>query len=136
MASLPHFFLLVQIMSGGNLVVHRRAGPVAAWRRGAHDMLCNRCVVTVGRRPGARVDAHIIRQRGKALRQPRLQAMLARGRVRLGDKTVVDGIAAVADAVREPGNSDDLAYRVVTAVYSSLEDFDGKASRGGRSRIA
>jgi dihydroxyacetone kinase-like protein len=64
-----------------------------------------------------------------------VQAMLSRGRVSLGDKTVVDGIAAIADAVGA-ASSGDVAATVVKAVEDALAAFKPKPALSGRARLA
>lgn len=63
-----------------------------------------------------------------------VQAMLSRGRVSLGDKTVVDGVAAIAAALGASG--DDTGATAMRAVEETLEAFRPKPARSGRARLA
>lgn len=61
-----------------------------------------------------------------------LEAMMARGKGKLGDKTVLDSLAAIEAALR--GAGDDPLEAAVRAARDTVQDFQGKANRLGRAR--
>ncbi|MBK6601009.1 MAG: DAK2 domain-containing protein [Betaproteobacteria bacterium] len=64
-----------------------------------------------------------------------LAAMMARGKANLGEKTVLDAVAACAGAVK--GVDDPAAQRAkaVAAVDAALREFHGRPCMVGRARI-
>lgn len=62
-----------------------------------------------------------------------LDAMMARGKGRLGDKTVLDSLAAVAAALRD-GADAGMLDRAVDAARTAVDDFRPKPNRLGRAR--
>ena len=63
-----------------------------------------------------------------------LAAMMARGKGSLGDKTVLDVLAAIAEAMR--GAPDGVAYqRCLEAARTTLETFKDKPNKLGRARM-
>ena len=64
-----------------------------------------------------------------------LAAMMARGKANLGEKTVLDAVAACANAVE--GIDDPAAQRAkaVEAVDAALQEFHGRPCMVGRARI-
>lgn len=68
-----------------------------------------------------------------ALVEGALAAMMARGKGRLGDKTVLDSLAAVGKALgNEPGP--DMLERAVDAARTTLEEFRSRPNKLGRAR--
>ncbi len=68
-----------------------------------------------------------------ALLSGALEAMMARGKGRLGDKTVLDSLAAVGEALGD-GPEPDMLDRAVDAARTVLEDFRSRPNRLGRAR--
>jgi dihydroxyacetone kinase-like protein len=62
--------------------------------------------------------------------------MSARGGASLGDKTVLDGLAAISTALRDAGNGADRAGIARQAVADTLDRFRDQRSKIGRARIA
>ena len=62
-------------------------------------------------------------------------AMMTRGGARLGDKTVVDAIQAVADATAGIAEQQALRERAAEAATASLAAFRGRPCRVGRARM-
>jgi hypothetical protein len=62
-------------------------------------------------------------------------AMLARGGARLGDKTVVDALQAVAQATTAISEPVEIRRRASAAASASLEAFRGRPCRMGRARM-
>ena len=61
-------------------------------------------------------------------------AMMARGKGSLGDKTVLDVLHAIAEAMR--GAPEGVAYeRCLEAAHTTLEGFKGKPNKLGRARM-
>lgn len=56
-----------------------------------------------------------------------------RGKTEVGDKTILDGIAAAADALQAAGDADQATGDVVTAAAGAVEDTKGLQSRRGRA---
>ena len=65
-----------------------------------------------------------------------LGAMQARGGAKLGDKTVLDGLAAIAAALSQKPDRTAFSASANEALAASLEEFRGKPSRVGRARLA
>lgn len=63
------------------------------------------------------------------------QRMMARGKANLGDKTVLDVIAAAVEALRTSQGADEAARVVPAAVERTIADFRGKPNKAGRARI-
>ena len=68
-----------------------------------------------------------------ALLRGALEAMMARGKGRLGDKTVLDSLAAVGEALGD-GPEPDMLDSAVDAARTVLEDFRSRPNRLGRAR--
>ena len=62
-----------------------------------------------------------------------LEAMMARGKGHLGDKTVLDSLAAVEQALREKPATEMLDTAIATA-RATLEEFRPKPNKLGRAR--
>lgn len=62
-------------------------------------------------------------------------AMMKRGKASLGDKTVLDPIAAVAKAISGKENQADLADAAIRAARSTLADFRQRPCKVGRARM-
>lgn len=56
-----------------------------------------------------------------------------RGKTEVGDKTILDGIAAAADALRSATDSDEATTAVVDAAARAVEETKGLQSRRGRA---
>ena len=65
-----------------------------------------------------------------------LDAMRTRGGAKLGDKTVLDGLAAIAAALSQQSDSTAFSASADEALRLSLEEFRGKQSRIGRARLS
>jgi dihydroxyacetone kinase-like protein len=63
-----------------------------------------------------------------------LSAMMNRGKASLGDKTVLDSLAAIAEATRS-ASTDTMAAAAKTAAVDTLEAFRGKPNKIGRARM-
>ncbi len=64
-----------------------------------------------------------------------VEAMMARGKGSLGDKTVLDGLDAVAKASDGLKDPQELLAIAAVAVGATLSDFRGHQSRLGRARM-
>ena len=64
-----------------------------------------------------------------------LAAMMARGKANLGEKTVLDTVAACANAVKGVDDPADQRARAVAAVDAALSEFRGRPCMIGRARI-
>lgn len=62
-----------------------------------------------------------------------LDAMMARGKGNLGDKTVLDSLAAVEGAVRGKPEAD-MLDAAIQAAHDTVENFKSKPNRLGRAR--
>lgn len=62
-------------------------------------------------------------------------AMLARGKAKIGDKTVVDSLDAVARAIAGQSELASIRQVAATSARKALNDFRGKPCRMGRARI-
>lgn len=67
------------------------------------------------------------------LLQGALAAMMARGKGQLGDKTVLDSLAAVQAALRDAPEAE-MLVTAVSAARSTVEDFRHKPNKLGRAR--
>ncbi|CAN7747541.1 dihydroxyacetone kinase subunit L [Rhizobium sp. LjRoot258] len=61
--------------------------------------------------------------------------MLSLGRSRLDDKTIIDGLHAVAMAVEGPTTQDEMARAADEAAKHAIREFKGKPCRVGRARM-
>lgn len=64
-----------------------------------------------------------------------LAAMMARGKASLGEKTVLDAVAACANAVKGLADPVEQRAKAVVAVDAALREFRGRPCRVGRARI-
>ena len=64
-----------------------------------------------------------------------LAAMMARGKANLGEKTVLDTVAACANAVKGVDDPAEQRVRAVAAVDAALREFRGRPCMIGRARI-
>lgn len=64
-----------------------------------------------------------------------LAAMMARGKANLGEKTVLDAVAACANAVKGIDDPGEQRARAVAAVDAALREFHGRPCMVGRARI-
>lgn len=64
-----------------------------------------------------------------------VEAMIARGGAKLGDKTVLDILHALAKGVSGLSDADMVAQAALKASASTLEEFRGKPNRVGRARM-
>jgi dihydroxyacetone kinase-like protein len=64
-----------------------------------------------------------------------LEAMQRRGKAALGDKTVVDAVAATAEAVRGVDAPDAMLPAAQQAVREAIEEFRDREARQGRARM-
>ena len=64
-----------------------------------------------------------------------LAAMMARGKANLGEKTVLDAVAACADAVKGVDDPVEQRAKAVVAVDAALREFRGRPCLVGRARI-
>lgn len=62
-------------------------------------------------------------------------AMIARGGASLGDKTVLDSLDAIADAVKDARTPDQAASAAAKAAADALEAFRSRPNRIGRARM-
>ena len=69
------------------------------------------------------------------LLQTVLEALMARGGAGLGDKTVLDPLAAVQHALRESGDTGQFPALAVQAVKTTLEAYRQKPNKIGRARM-
>lgn len=70
-----------------------------------------------------------------ALLEDALAAMMARGKAQLGEKTVLDALAACAQAVQGHDEPDEQRARAVEAVDAALREFRDRRCMVGRARI-
>lgn len=71
-----------------------------------------------------------------ALLDSAVQAMIERGGGTLGDKSVLDGLHAVAQAIKGEPDCGIVALRAHEAACTSLQAFRGEPCRLGRARLA
>jgi dihydroxyacetone kinase-like protein len=64
-----------------------------------------------------------------------LAAMMARGKANLGEKTVLDAVAACANAVKGIDDPAEQRAKAVEAVDAALREFHGRPCMVGRARI-
>lgn len=64
-----------------------------------------------------------------------VQAMMARGKASLGDKTVMDAVSAAAQAIAGLGEPAAMQAKASKAVDTALDDFRDKPNKIGRARI-
>ncbi|MGE0117529.1 MAG: dihydroxyacetone kinase subunit L [Dongiaceae bacterium] len=64
-----------------------------------------------------------------------LEAMMQRGRGTLGDKTVLDVLAAVRDATAGVSDPAAMLAAAASAAQAALDEFRGRLARQGRARI-
>lgn len=64
-----------------------------------------------------------------------LQAMQKRGKANLGDKTVLDSIASLRDALANVADGATMAATAATASQAALDEYRGKLSKQGRARM-
>jgi dihydroxyacetone kinase-like protein len=64
-----------------------------------------------------------------------LAAMMARGKASLGEKTVLDAVAACANAVQGIDDPAEQRAKAVAAVEAALREFHGRPCMVGRARI-
>jgi phosphoenolpyruvate---glycerone phosphotransferase subunit DhaL len=69
------------------------------------------------------------------LLQAALDAMMARGKGNLGDKTVLDSLEAVVAALRGAGEADNMLPAAAKAATDTLESFKVKPNKLGRARM-
>ncbi|MDB6455084.1 DAK2 domain-containing protein, partial [Falsirhodobacter sp. 20TX0035] len=62
-------------------------------------------------------------------------AMIARGKAALGEKTVLDGLQAQVDALDACRNEDNLLDAAIRAAANTVETFQPLPNRAGRARI-
>lgn len=65
-----------------------------------------------------------------------IEEMSSRGGAKLGDKTVLDGLAAISQTLREQPESTDISAAANAAVIQALLEFKNKPSGIGRARVA
>jgi phosphoenolpyruvate---glycerone phosphotransferase subunit DhaL len=63
------------------------------------------------------------------------EAMIARGKAALGDKTVIDAVEAARKATEGLDEPEELLEAAVTAVGQAIEEMKDKPNRVGRARI-
>jgi len=64
-----------------------------------------------------------------------VQKLSARGGAQLGDKTMLDSLQAIAQAIEEASAHDDLADVARAATASALKEFRSQPNRIGRARM-
>lgn len=64
-----------------------------------------------------------------------VSALSARGGASLGDKTMLDSLNAIAIALKQATETDDLRLVARDAAVQAIEDFRGKPNRIGRARM-
>jgi dihydroxyacetone kinase-like protein len=74
-------------------------------------------------------------QEASALLFGAVEAMRRRGKAELGDKTVLDAVAATAEALRLVADPADLLPAAIRATEACLERFRDKPCRQGRARM-
>ena len=70
-----------------------------------------------------------------ALLDDALDAMKQRGKAELGDKTVLDVIAASSQAAKDQSDGSTVLKAINDAVTSTIDDFRSRQSKIGRARI-
>ena len=70
-----------------------------------------------------------------ALLNDALDAMKQRGKAELGDKTVLDVIAASSQAAKDQSDGSSVLKAINHAVTSTIDDFRSRQSKIGRARI-
>ena len=70
-----------------------------------------------------------------ALLNDALDAMKQRGKAELGDKTVLDVIAASSQAAKDQSNGSSVLKAINDAVTSTIDEFRSRQSKIGRARI-
>ena len=70
-----------------------------------------------------------------ALLNDALDAMKQRGKAELGDKTVLDVIAASSQAAKDQSDGSSVLKAINEAVTSTIDDFRSRQSKIGRARI-
>ena len=70
-----------------------------------------------------------------ALLDDALDAMKQRGKAELGDKTVLDVIAASSQAAKDQSDGSSVMKAINDAVTSTIDDFRSRQSKIGRARI-
>ena len=70
-----------------------------------------------------------------ALLDDALDAMKQRGRAELGDKTVLDVIAASSQAAKDQSDGSSVLKAINDAVTSTIDEFRSRQSKIGRARI-
>ena len=70
-----------------------------------------------------------------ALLNDALDAMKQRGKAELGDKTVLDVIAASSQAAKEQSDGSSVLKAINDAVTSTIDEFRSRQSKIGRARI-
>ena len=70
-----------------------------------------------------------------ALLNDALDAMKQRGKAELGDKTVLDVIAASSQAAKEQSDESSVLKAINDAVTSTIDEFRSRQSKIGRARI-
>ena len=70
-----------------------------------------------------------------ALLNDALDAMKQRGKAELGDKTVLDVIAASSQAAKDPSDGSSVLKAINDAVTSTIDEFRSRQSKIGRARI-
>jgi dihydroxyacetone kinase-like protein len=64
-----------------------------------------------------------------------MEAMQRRGKAELGDKTVLDAIAATVEALRRVETPDAMLLAARQAVREAIDEFRDRAARQGRARM-
>jgi dihydroxyacetone kinase-like protein len=64
-----------------------------------------------------------------------VQKLSVRGGASVGDKTMLDSLQAIAEAIEQAGPQDDLPATARNAAANAVEAFRGKANRIGRARM-
>ena len=70
-----------------------------------------------------------------ALLNDALEAMKQRGKAELGDKTVLDVIAASSQAAKDQSDGSNVLKAINDAVISTIDEFRSRQSKIGRARI-
>ena len=70
-----------------------------------------------------------------ALLDDALDAMKQRGKAELGDKTVLDVIAASSQAAKDQSDGSSVLIAIIDAVTSTIDEFRSRQSKIGRARI-
>jgi len=69
------------------------------------------------------------------LLQSAQDAMIARGGAKLGDKTVLDSLAAIIAEVRDEDSPDALLNKAASAAWKARDSFKDKPNKIGRARV-